>query len=135
MGKIILVILVLGVIGFVAMQNNSTTIANRSKQQQVENMNTVFAARQLNEKWENTCDKTGKYPDGADLAVYRRTYEALTLIPPEENQNYREARSLMPLFAARQPRIDKIEFAKLPPLAFDVQIKLGTLDRSYGVLK
>lgn len=137
MGKLVLaIIVVLGVAGFAIMQNNSQAEkVVRAERQKIENMNTLVAAQNLNEKWENTFDKTGKYPDGNDLSLYSRIYQGLTRIPPDDDKNYREARALIPKFMARQAQIDKIEFAKLPPPPSDIEIKLGTLDKSYGVLK
>ncbi|QWG13648.1 hypothetical protein KMZ29_02610 [Bradyrhizobium sediminis] len=70
--------------------------------------NTVVAASQLNEQWEKSFDKTGKYPERQDPSFHHSMYGSLLRIP-EESDSYSAARQLVDKFAVRQLKINAQE--------------------------
>lgn len=68
----------------------------------------VGAAADLNEQWEQTFDKTGKYPDKQDPGWHHLMYGKLLHVP-ENDANRAKAWALVSKFAVRQPKIDEIE--------------------------
>lgn len=68
----------------------------------------VGAAADLNEQWEKTFDKTGKFPDKQDPEWHYKMYGVLLRVP-EDSPSYRDARLLVDKFAVRQLKINEIE--------------------------
>jgi hypothetical protein len=94
----------------------------------------IKAAREVNEQWQNSFDKTGKYPDKHDPAEHHAILGALLRIPPD-SPNFLTARALSDQLSARDVRISRLERAKAPNFPEDASIELGRLDRSYGLLE
>lgn len=90
---------------------------------------TIAAAKQLDEQWHTTFEKTGKYPN--DPSFHTHIFSALAEIY-RRNPQQSEALELRDRFWQRQKKIDDIENKRIggPP-----KLKLvGALDSSYGVL-
>lgn len=94
----------------------------------------INAARELNELWRTSFDKSGKYPDGHSPSEHYATLGVLLRIPTESS-NYVAARALSDQFSVRAIKIAALERSKGPLLPQDASIELGTLDRSYGLLE
>jgi hypothetical protein len=96
--------------------------------------NTVIAAAQLNEQWEKTFDKTGKYPERQDPSIHQSVYGTLIRIP-QDSDSYSAARPLIDKFAARQMKIDAQERkAKTDRIVNDADGRKGfadTLDTTF----
>ncbi len=95
--------------------------------------NTVVAASQLNQQWEQTFDKTGKYPERQDPSFHSATLGILATIP-QDSTSYAEAQALKERMLTRQSKINKIEQSKRPPEPQQAKIVLGSLDSSYNSL-
>ncbi|MGB8399838.1 hypothetical protein [Bradyrhizobium sp.] len=98
-------LIVLAIFWFIGSANQSTST---TKLPPADHANTVVAAAQLNEQWEKTFDKTGKYPDRQDPSAHYAVYGALLRIP-EDSQSYSAARGLVDKFSSRQLKIDAQE--------------------------
>lgn len=96
----------LAIVWFAASANKSPSTP--AKLPYADHANTVIAAAQLNEQWEKTFDKTGKYPERQDPSAHYAVYGALLRIP-EDSESYSAARALVDKFATRQIKIDSQE--------------------------
>ena len=94
----------------------------------------IKSARELNELWQRSFDKTGKYPDKRNPSEHHAALRELLLISPD-SPNYLATRALTDQLSARDVKLQKLERAKGPSLPEDASIELGTLDRSYGLLE
>jgi hypothetical protein len=129
--------IVLAVGGFIA-ANIDTKPASISQRATVipaaDHANTVIAAAQLNEQWEKTFDKSGKYPERQDPGFHRMAYGSLMNIPLGD-ENYKAARLLVDKFASRQLKIDASERkVKIDRIANDAEGRkrfADTLDTTF----
>ncbi|MCO5129768.1 MAG: hypothetical protein M9932_04295 [Xanthobacteraceae bacterium] len=94
---------------------------------------TIAAATKLNTLLSETFDKTGKFPADVKPTFHATVLKALTLIPNDSPQ-HADAAKLRAAFEARQPKINKIGPLKYAA-AENPKIKIGQLDKSYGMLK
>jgi hypothetical protein len=115
--------IILAVGGFIAANIDVKPVSINPKAAVIaapDHANTVIAASQLNEQWEKTFDKTGKFPERQDPVFHRAVYGSLLNIPLGD-ENYKAARMLADRFANRQPKIDAVERkARLERVANDV---------------
>ena len=88
--------------------NTNKTPSAPTKLPPQDHANTVIAAAQLNEQWEKTFDKTGKYPERQDPSAHYAVYGTVLRVP-EDSESYPAARALVDKFANRQPKIDAQE--------------------------
>jgi len=100
--------IVLAVGGFIAATADKPVNPKATVIPAPDHANTVIAASQLNEQWEKTFDKTGKYPERQDTGFHRVVYGSLLNIPLGD-ENYKAARLLVDKFANRQLKIDASE--------------------------
>jgi hypothetical protein len=87
---------------------STTQFPSTTKLPPPDHANTVIAAAQLNEQWEKTFDKTGKYPERQDPSIHQSVYGTLIRIP-QDSDSYSAARPLIDKSAARQMKIDAQE--------------------------
>lgn len=93
--------IVLAVFWYISSTNQSPSTASPSP---IDHANTIVAAAQLNEQWEKTFDKTGKYPERQDPGIHQSVYGMLVRIP-QDSESYSAARALIDKFADRQIKI------------------------------
>lgn len=114
--------------------NTAKSPSTPSKVRVQDHANTVVAAAQLNEQWEKTFDKTGKYPERQDPGFHSAIYAAVLRVP-EDSESYPAARALVDKFANRQLKIDAQERkAKLERIANDAEGRkrfADTLDTTF----
>jgi hypothetical protein len=96
--------------------------------------NTLVSAAQLNDQWEKSFDKTGKYPDGQDPATHNFVLGALVRISTD-SPSYKGAQALREKFSARQIKINSTEKAKRPPEPELPKLTIERLENSYGLAK
>jgi hypothetical protein len=99
-----------------------------------EDANTVVAAGQLNEQWEKSFDKAGKYPEKQDPSAHYFVLGSLVRILPD-SPSYQAAQALREKFSARQVKINAVEKAKRPPDPELPKLTLDRIDSSYGLAK
>jgi len=98
---------------------NKGTSTPSVKPPPADHANAVVAAGQLNEQWEKTFDKTGKYPERQDPSIHHAVLGSLLGIPAD-SESYAAARLLADKFANRQLKINAQERrAKIERIAND----------------
>ncbi|TAK47210.1 MAG: hypothetical protein EPO23_12255 [Xanthobacteraceae bacterium] len=113
MKKILFIVAVICVLIFVVLKQKDrlgfTPEAQQTSQESSaeQDENSLSAAIQLNAQWEETFDKTGKFPDRQDPAFHTKFVELLAFISPR-SPSYAAAQALREKFEVRQKKINNI---------------------------